>query len=143
MMIPRIRYRSSSAIVPTTWAAVYRGLDEKTFHALGCRPDADDPSMPNLHKVVGRSPAIAYKNLVEATARPWWVVVREEDALEMTPQQWRELVLTTPQVRMVSEVLWRRAELIWLGARDDLERSRGLWLALTAAHDSMVDPGWN
>lgn len=134
MRVPQIRYCTSSSLITTAWAAVYRNLGQTAFLALGCRPDPEDPSMPDIHLVVGRTPAEAYQKLEKATGRPWWIVMREGDVLEVPSAQWRDLVRVTQHVRMVSDVLWRRAELIWHGASRDIERSRGMWLALTAAH---------
>lgn len=134
MNVPQIRYRTDSSLISTSWAAIYRNLRETTYLALACRPDPEDPSMPDIQIATGPTPAKAYENLVILTGRPWWIVMREGDILEVPPAEWRALVRITRQIRMVSDVLWRRAELIWQGAGDNPDRSRGLWLALTAAH---------
>ena len=143
MTLPTIRYRTNSRLITTIWAAIYRSLADRKYFALACRLDPEDPALPEIHMVTGATPAKAYVNLVRRTGRPWWIVMREADLLEMDPTQWRALVRTTPQLRLVSEVLWRRAELIWQSAPDNPERSRGLWLVLTAAHgdEIVVNPG--
>lgn len=133
MNVAEIGYRTSSALITTSWAAVVRTVRGTEYRAVGCQPDPDDPSMPLVRTVPGGSPAKAYQNLVEVTGRPWCVVMREGDIIELAPREWRDLVRSTVRIRMVSEVLWKRAELIWEGALDDIERSRALWLALTAA----------
>ena len=134
MNVPQIRYSTSSSLISTSWAAIYRNLKQTSYLALGCRPDPEDPSMPDIHIAAGSTPAKAYEKLVVLTGRPWWIVMREGDVLEVPSAEWRALVQVTRQIRMVSDVLWRRAEPIWQGAAANPDRSRGLWLALTAAH---------
>lgn len=131
-----VGYLTTSQLITTSWAALWRS--GKTYRVLGCQPDPNEPWMPLLRIASGASPAKAYDALQTMTGRPWCVVIREGDLLEITSSEWRALVRATPRLRMISDLLWRRAQLIWTGAAQDQERSQGLWMSLTAAHGEEI-----
>lgn len=133
-----VRYVTDSRLITTSWAALWRKTPGATYRALGCQPDPDEPWMPLVRIASANSPAKAYEALVAMTGRPWCVVIRESDLLEIPSNEWRALVRTAPKLRMISDVLWQRAELIWTGAAQDQGRSLGLWMALTAAHGEEI-----
>jgi len=134
MSVCHLRYQTSSSLITTSWAAIHRPDGRRSYHALGCQPDPDEPSLPLLRSVSAPTAMKAYNALVELTRRPWCIAIPERDLLEIPSSEWRELVRAIPKIQMVSDVLWERAELMWRNAKRAPEKARGLWLSLTAAH---------
>jgi hypothetical protein len=125
----------------TAWAGIVPVEDGAGYMLLGCRPGEKRPfgRLPNVTVVTGRTPLQAYKELVGLTGQPWCLAMRESDLINLDGAHWTQMVQGIPRIKLVSDQLWIWAEPIWEDASEDLpaslDRSRALWLALTAAQD--------
>lgn len=128
--------------ISAAWAGIVPTEDGTGYRIVGYLPGGGGRVLPQMRSAKGSSAAEAYANLALATRREWSVGVREVDLLNLDHVHWTQMVNGIPKIKIVSEMLWVRAEPIWELADEDppesLARSRALWLALTAAHDEEV-----
>ena len=131
----------SANMITTAWAGIVPLENQPGFLIYGCKPGKRlSLGVPPVYVTArGATPMQAYQRLTRLTRHAWCVAVRESDLINTDGVQWTQMVHGIPKIKMISDQLWTWAEPIWDEAQDDLpaslDRSRALWLALTAAHD--------
>lgn len=133
--------QSTASLLSTPWAGILPREGRRGYLIHGCKPGDRLACgvLPARVTATGATPVKAYQNLIKATGHAWSVAVRETDLLNLDRVHWTQMVHGIPKIKMISDQLWMWAEPIWDEAEKNpptsMDRSRALWLAMTAAHD--------
>lgn len=132
----------SADLIKTPWAGFVPTLESKRYRLVGVLPTDEGAVGAELYTASGSTPMRAYENLVRRTKRLWCVALRETDLINLDQESWKRMIHRIPRLKMISDNLWKWAEPIWETAWDDppdsLHQSEALWLALMAAHETLI-----